>query len=360
MRTDTSYRFGAGRYIQEPDVLDYSGEEILRYGSKAYVIGGETAIALTSERMFLSFEKSGLDYMTEIYSGYPSVEKIGQLKKEAAGCGCDVFVGVGGGRIADLAKASAAELGIPVVLIPTSAATCAAFSPISVLYTPEGRSDAYIHLEYEVNAVLVDEQVMLTQPARLLAAGILDSMAKYIEIETLHPQILDESTTIARHSAFHMAKYIYDVLWEKGPGAVEDLRAGQWTKTLHDVVYINIALTGVVSALMQGKGQTALGHAFNNMLRKRYLEYASPYLHGELVAMGLLAQLTYNEEESRVAELKKYMEDFRMPCSLESIGVNTSEANLDQMIQWLTSYPFMTHDEKHRKLLKEAVLSVRR
>ena len=52
-------------------------------------------------------------------------------------------------------------------------------------------------MDYEINAVIVDEQVMLTQPPRLLAAGILDAMAKYIEIATLHPQVLDENTTIA-------------------------------------------------------------------------------------------------------------------------------------------------------------------
>ena len=41
-----SYRFGAGRYIQENNALDFCGEEIKRYGNKAYVIGGNTAIAV--------------------------------------------------------------------------------------------------------------------------------------------------------------------------------------------------------------------------------------------------------------------------------------------------------------------------
>ena len=65
-----------------------------------------------------------------------------------------------------------------------------------------------------------------------------------------------------------MAKYTYDVLKQKGEKAVADLKAGIWTKDLHDIIYVNIALTGIVSALMQGKGQTALGHAFNNALHR--------------------------------------------------------------------------------------------
>ena len=84
-------------------------------------------------------------------------------------------------------------------------------------------------------------------------------MAKYIEIATLHPKVLDGNTSIARNSAFYMAKYTYDVLGQKGEKAVSDLKTGVWTKDLHDVIYVNIALTGIVSALMQGKGQTGIG-----------------------------------------------------------------------------------------------------
>lgn len=238
-----SYRFGAGRYIQENNALDFCGEEIKRYGNKAYVIGGNTAIAVTEKRLCSSFEKYGLAYCMERFSGYPSVQKIEELKAEVMENDGDVLVGVGGGRIIDLAKKAAFELNIPVVSIPTQAATCAAYSPISVLYTPEGKSDDYIHLDYEINAVIVDEQVMLTQPPRLLAAGILDAMAKYIEIATLHPHVLDANTSIARNSAFYMAKYTYDILKMKGKKAIYDLKKGQWTKDLHDVIYVNIALT---------------------------------------------------------------------------------------------------------------------
>lgn len=132
-----SYRFGAGRYIQENNALDFCGEEIKRYGNKAYVIGGNTAIAVTEKRLCSSFEKYGLAYCMERFSGYPSVQKIEGLKAVVKEKDCNVLVGVGGGRIMDLVKAAAFGLGIPIVAIPTQAATCAAYSPLSVLYTPE-------------------------------------------------------------------------------------------------------------------------------------------------------------------------------------------------------------------------------
>lgn len=357
-RADTSYRFGAGRYIQEQDVLDYSGEEILRFGRKAYVIGGPKALKAAGERMIKSFHNAGLGYITEEFPGYPSVQKIGQLKQAVRNEECDVIVAVGGGRIIDLAKATASELKLPIVTVPTQAATCAAFSPLSVLYTPEGKSDTYIHFEQEVSAVLVDEKVMLTQTPRLLVAGILDGMAKYIEIAALDPGKLDGETSIARHSAFYMAKYTYDILAEKGPAAVRDIKNGRWTKDLHDVVYINIALTGIVSALMQGKGQTSLGHAFNNALHREFLDKIKKWLHGEGVAVGLLAQLAYNEEPERIPKLRKYMKDFGMPCSLKDLGIEPGEENVDILFKRLRTYSFMTQDEKHEVLLREALMRV--
>ena len=353
-----SYRFGAGRYIQGENALDYCGEEIKRYGCKAYVIGGNMAINVTEKRMCESFAKSELEYCIEKFSGYPSIQKIEELKNSVKETSCDVIVGVGGGRIMDLVKATAFELGVPIVAIPTQAATCAAYSPLSVLYTPEGHSDKYIHFEYEVNAIIVDDKVMLTQTPRLLAAGILDGMAKYIEIATLHPQVLDENTPIGQNSALYMAKYTYDVLKQKGEKAVADLKAGIWTKDLHDIIYVNIALTGIVSALMQGKGQTALGHAFNNALHRDFLEYIKKWLHGEGVALGLLAQLVYNEKEDLVEELQQLMMKFHMPCSLADIGLSINDENFDKLYQRLCTFPFMTHDRKHEELLKEAINSL--
>ena len=109
---------------------------------------------------------------------------------------------------------------------------------------------------------------------------------------------------------------------------------------------------------MQGKGQTALGHAFNNALHRDFLEYIKKWLHGEGVALGLLAQLVYNEKEDQVEELKQLMMKFHMPCSLADIGLSINDENFDKLYQRLCTFPFMTHDRKHEELLKEAINSL--
>lgn len=84
----------------------------------------------------------------------------------------------------DFAKAVGEYADTGVVNIPTSIATCAAFTTMSVMYTPEGAKKDCWRFEHEVDAVLVDLQVIAECPIRYAAAGILDAMAKKLRYRT--------------------------------------------------------------------------------------------------------------------------------------------------------------------------------
>ena len=82
----------------------------------------------------------------------------------------------------DLSKAVAGKAGVGVINIPTSIATCAAFTAMSVMYTPQGAMKDNWRYEYETDGVYVDLDVISGCPCRYAAAGILDAMAKKIEM----------------------------------------------------------------------------------------------------------------------------------------------------------------------------------
>lgn len=333
-----AYKIGSGRYLQGENILDLCGEEVARYGKKAYVIGGATAVAITKEKLEKSCAAHNVKMYCEVYNGYPSIKKIKELVQQLKKQKAEILIGVGGGRIMDLVKVIMSEMKIAVITIPTSAATCAAFTPLSVLYTDEGKIYGSRQLEESVNSVIVDEKIMLTQPGRLLAAGIADSMAKYIEITSTIKEELTEYTMIQTHSALMISKYLYEVLTKYGLCAVQDLQNKNLTIALKNVIFCNIAITGMVSALSHGSGQLAMGHALYNVIRTNYLKEAKHYLHGEIVAVGLLFQLSIDDREKEIQKLKDLYEKLELPSSLHEIGIIQEIMDLDLMEHSLKKY----------------------
>ena len=90
----------------------------------------------------------------------------------------ETVVGVGGGKVMDSAKLVAQRLGIPAFMIPTSAATCAAFTPLSNVYNENGGWTHGVPLEAPPEGLVLDHHLIATAPPRLLASGIADAMAK--------------------------------------------------------------------------------------------------------------------------------------------------------------------------------------
>ena len=66
-KLDVAFKFGAGRYIQLPDALKMAGEEISRFGRKAFIIGGPTAISIVQEVLTASLTQSHVSYEIKVY-----------------------------------------------------------------------------------------------------------------------------------------------------------------------------------------------------------------------------------------------------------------------------------------------------
>ena len=331
---EKSFRIGCGRYLQEPGIIKSLGSEVLRLGKTALIIGGKTALEITGERIEKSLKAAAVEYRIKIHRGTCNDEDARGLAALAAEEGLDVIVGVGGGVIMDLAKLIVHFAGLPVINVPTSSATCAAYTPLSVRYTPDGRTVGSLHYEREVSAVLVDTSVMIKQPQRLLLAGMFDAIAKFVEIKhrfaeesTEYPLGLDWAHVLSAHS--------YTELFKKTEPCLRDMQKGIVSSTVEQVIFTSIAVTGVISGIARGSNQTALAHKFYETTRILFHGESRPYLHGEVVGIGLLLQNKFNGEDEGNRELSELMKKYGMPCRLSDIGVEPSREALERYYEIL-------------------------
>ena len=101
IKLDNAYKFGAGRYLQEAGALNLLGGEVARLGKKALVIAGPRAWAATEGKAEKSLKDAGVEFELSLYPDQNTYERAKEHALQALTTGCQVIVGVGGGRIGE-------------------------------------------------------------------------------------------------------------------------------------------------------------------------------------------------------------------------------------------------------------------
>jgi glycerol dehydrogenase len=321
---EESFRIGCGRYLQGAGFIKKTGDEIIRLGDTPLIIGGKTALRITKADIEKSIGAKCKKYEVIVHAGTCNEMRAKELAQLAHEKGYNVIVGVGGGVICDFAKLCAYYAKLPIINIPTSSATCAAYTPLSVRYTPDGKTVGSIHYSYEVNSVLVDTEVIITQPMKLFLSGVFDALAKFVEIK----QRYTEDTTdypLGLDYAYVLSKYTFNLLNDNIEQCIKDLESGSISKLFENVVYTAIAATGVISGVARGSNQTAIAHKFYEATRTLYYQNTKEFTHGEIVGVGLLIQNHFNGEVENNEILLNLMRKYDLPSCIDSLNIERDD-----------------------------------
>ncbi|WP_347548703.1 iron-containing alcohol dehydrogenase family protein [Pseudalkalibacillus hwajinpoensis] len=253
------------------------------------------------------------------YTGECSDTEIARQAELARIHSADLVIGVGGGKVLDVAKAVANELGIDTALIPTLASTCAATTPLSVKYTDDGKFNTYTIFPRSTYLVLVEPNILLNSPGAYLKAGIGDTLAKWYEARALIDKL--PSTSIPVRLAYEAAKNCRDTLIRDGEKAVEDHQKGYLSEAFIRVIETNLLTGGMVGGLGDRYGRIAGAHSIHNGLTN--VSEAHSFLHGEKVAYGILVQLVLEGEWEEIRGLFTFYKQVGLPFSLETIGIES-------------------------------------
>ncbi|MBD8067404.1 iron-containing alcohol dehydrogenase family protein [Bacillus sp. PS06] len=276
----------------------------------------------------------------DTYNGECTLHEISRISQIIIEQHFDAIIGIGGGKVLDLAKGVGHETTKEVVLIPTLASTCAAWTPLSVIYNEEGQFTHYTIFPKSQLLVLIEPRAILNSPKRFLIAGIADTLAKWYEADVLIQQL--EDVPIVVNIAHQMAKLCKEELLEHSNIAIQDLEANTLSASLLKVIETNIVAGGMVGGFGDQYGRIAGAHAVHNGLTA--VNETHHLLHGEKVAYGILVQLALEEKWQEIKELVPFYQLLELPYKLEQLHLNGE--NLEKL-QTIARAILLPHESIH-------------
>ncbi len=298
--------------------IEQVGGQIARLGTRPLMVGGERSLNVVKSRLKSVFKSHSLTAAKASYGKDCSETTLANLQKAVADHQADLIIGVGGGKALDTAKLLAYQCKLPIVTIPTSAATCAAWTALSNIYSEQHAFLYDVGLARCPDLLVLDYDLVATAPERTLIAGIGDAIAKWYEasISSGHS---DKTLLIA---AVQQARVLRDILFQKSEAALKNPLGSEW----QEVVDASVLMAGVIGGIGGAQCRTVAAHAVHNGLT--HLLESHHALHGEKVAFGILVQLRLEEmvqgnqlAASSRQQLLKFYEQIGLPKTLAELGL---------------------------------------
>ncbi|MDA0865898.1 MAG: iron-containing alcohol dehydrogenase family protein [Cyanobacteria bacterium] len=293
------------------------GPVLARFGRRPLLVGGDQTLALAAS--WLSPALQGLDATQASYETDCSEAAILRIQAAIHDHQADVIVGIGGGKALDLAKLLAFQRRLPVVTIPTSGATCAAWTALSNVYSDRGAFAYDVSLDRCPDLLVLDYDLIATAPRRTLVAGIGDALAKWYEASVSSGS--SQQTLII--SAVQQARVLRDLLFQRAPAALAEPGGETW----REVVDATVLMAGMMGGLGGAQCRTVAAHAVHNGLT--HLAASHGTLHGEKVAYGILVQLRLEEMgpgntslgTTARQQLLQFYDQIGLPTTLDDLGL---------------------------------------
>ncbi len=306
--------------------LFQAGEAIANLGKRPLVVGGKQTLAVVHPLLQTMSQEYKLTIAQACYNPDCSETSLESLREAISQQEADLVIGVGGGKALDTAKLLAHQCNLPVVTIPTSAATCAAWTALSNVYSNQGAFQYDVALSRCPDLLVLDYELLENAPQRTLIAGIGDAIAKWYEASVSSGS--DPATLVI--GAVQQARVLRDILFQKSSAAIKNPGSQEWC----EVVDASVLLAGVIGGLGGARCRTVAAHAVHNGLTQ--IPSAHNALHGEKVAYGILVQLRLEEmvQGNQLAaaargQLLAFYEEIGLPKTLADLGL--TEVSLAQL-----------------------------
>jgi glycerol dehydrogenase-like iron-containing ADH family enzyme len=307
-------RIAPTRYISGQGALSELAGVIRPLSNHVLIVRGEHGYAKYQTQIERLMSLSAITFTEVIHIGPCTDEAIAAITTQTDNA-VRAIIGVGGGRVLDVAKSVADVLALPCVTVPTSPATCSAVTALGVYYNNAG---AYLEsrtLHEPPAAAIIDLDILGTTPNRLLAAGIIDALAKYYEVQFAVQH--NQTTNIPARAALALCHELKTLIDQNAVTALTTSRPASLARQL--MVETAILLPGLIGSLGGEVNKLAAAHTIHNALT--YLPGSKVSLHGELVGFGILVQMKLaGADLEGILSTGRLLRQLQLPCTLEELG----------------------------------------
>ncbi|MGP9017297.1 iron-containing alcohol dehydrogenase family protein [Streptomyces sp. BR1] len=306
------------RLIPSPVVVDISrgalddlagllaDQRISASGKLAIAVSGGSGQALSEK---LAPVLPGADW-------YPvadgTIDSAVQLGDDIKGKHYDAVVGLGGGKIIDVAKYAAARVGLPMVAVATNLSHDGICSPVSILDNDNGRGSYGVPTPI---AMVIDLDVIREAPDRFVRSGIGDAISNISAIADweLSHQVTGEpvdglAAAMARTAGESVLRH---------PGTTGD---DEFLTVLSEALVLSGIAMSISGDTRPSSGAChEISHAFDLLYPKRSA------LHGEQVGLGAAFAMHLRGATEQAGLFTEVLRRHNLPVRPEDIGFSALE-----------------------------------
>ncbi len=267
-------------------------------GKTAYSIYGRTVSEAIGERIDIEVHQVGADFSQEL----KIIHTI--LSKKRFGA----VVGIGGGKVIDISKASAHKAGVRFVSVPTVASHDGIASPMASVMDSSQLYSIMVSMPF---AIVADIDTIEKAPHRYVASGCGDLVAKYTAVRDwkLSHKITGEYFgDYAASLAYMSAEIIFKNAKKIGRREQDSIRT-----VVEALISAGVAMGIAGSSRPCSGSEHLISHALSRLMEE-------PPLHGE--RCGVSTIFAAFAQKAAWKKVKSALSSVGAPSNLSELGVD--------------------------------------
>ncbi|WP_405603803.1 iron-containing alcohol dehydrogenase family protein [Streptomyces sp. NBC_01410] len=241
-----------------------------------------------------------------------TIDSAVKLADDIRGKRYDAVVGLGGGKVIDVAKYAAARVGLPMVSVATNLSHDGLCSPVSTLDNDNGRGSYGVPTPI---AMVIDLDVIREAPVRFVRSGIGDAISNISAIadwELSHRETGEAVDGLAAAMGRTAGESVL-----RHPGGVGD---DEFLTVLAEALVLSGIAMSISGDTRPSSGAChEISHAFDLLYPKRAAS------HGEQVGIGAAFAMHLRGAREQSGLFAEVLRRHGLPVLPEEIGFSTDE-----------------------------------